>query len=574
MFGSDRMSLKAFLDTVEERLDSLTPEQLRSVLMDMALQVDSSERREFLDKLAPPEDEVIEDAKVSYQENLLDDIDALLEELEEEMEGAEEYYDTHRWYDDEDDESNPYEDCISGVEGLLDRTNAVFDNGDLELAREAYSKLFSVFDMEDDYGVGISDSDIEGLDMKEVIARYIRSIYEIGLPEDRPKSLFEVMSQLPQMMVSYKTVSLEDLMEISTRPLPDKERFLSNWISYLRMQDSKWADYWLREAIRLEDGTAGLRKLALSQGKERPRAFLDWMKALMNEGKYSDVVEAAQQVRTVVKPDMPIRAAIADCLLEAAEKLNDKELAFNAVWEAFYAKPGIDRLLDVWNSTTDDDQRVELMQRASERIEKYLAQKRPDFWYYQPDEDDAEIYVHVSKSTLAHAYLLSRDWESAQEMSRKEKVLGWSSSNNPQGLTVICFLGLASGARPPDFPVNLFLLWDDVLEKSLGHNGHNIVLPRLKSAYEEMFADASLGPQEEKLLNWSLSICRKRATAIVENQYRGSYGKAAALTVACAEVLKLRGDMQKSQAFIAEIRNQFPRHRSFQSELRTAEAKR
>jgi len=259
---------------------------------------------------------------------------------------------------------------------------------------------------------------------------------------------------------------------------------------------------------------------------------------------------------------------------EAAEKLNDKELAFNAVWEAFYARPGIDRILDVWNSTTDDDQRIELMQRASERIKKYLVQKRPSYWYYQPDEDGAEIYVHVSKSTLAHAYLLSKDWESARKMSLTERVLGWSSSDNPQGLTVICFLGLASGTRPPDFPVNLFLLWDDVLEKSLGYNGHKIILPRLKSAYEEMFADASLGPLEEKLLNWSLNISRKRAAAIVGNQHRGSYGKAATLTVACAEVLKLKGDIQKSQAFIAEIRNQFPRHRSFQSELRIAEAKR
>ena len=574
MSGSDRMSLKAFLDTVEERLASLTPEQLRSVLMDMALQVDSSERREFLDKLEPPEDESIEEAKVSYQENLLDDIDALLEELEETMEGAEEYYDTHRWYGDEDDESNPYEDCISEAEELLDRANAVFDNGDLELAGKAYSKLFPVFDMQDGYGVGISDTDMEGLDMKEVIARYIRSIYETARSEDRPKLLFEAMSQLPRMMIRYKTVSLEDLMEISTRPLPDKERFLSDWISYLRKQDSEWADYWLREAIRLEAGTAGLEKLALSQGKERPRAFLDWMRALMSEEKYSDVVEAAQQARTVVKPDMPIRAAIADCVREAAEKLNDKELAFDAVWEALYAKPGTSRLLDVWDSTTDDDQRVGLMQRASERIKKYLAQKRPSQWYYQPDEDGAEIYVHVSKSTLAHSYLLSRDWESARKMSLTERVLGWSSSDNPQGLTVICFLGLASGARPPDFPVNLFLLWDDVLEKSFGYNGHKIILPRLKSAYEEMFANASLGSLEEKLLDWSLNISRKRAVAIVGNQHRGSYGKAATLTVACAEVLKLRGDIQKSQAFITEIRNQFPRHRSFQSELRMAEGKR
>jgi two-component system cell cycle sensor histidine kinase/response regulator CckA len=50
----------------------------------------------------------------------------------------------------------------------------------------------------------------------------------------------------------------------------------------------------------------------------------------------------------------------------------------------------------------------------------------------------------------------------------------------------------------------------------------------------------------------------------------GSYDKAAILTVACAEVLRARGDKGAADTFVDEIRNRFPRHRAFQAELKTA----
>ena len=55
-----KIPLKSFLETVKQRLDSFSPGQLREILMNMALQVPSSERQEFWDKLTLPEDEVVE----------------------------------------------------------------------------------------------------------------------------------------------------------------------------------------------------------------------------------------------------------------------------------------------------------------------------------------------------------------------------------------------------------------------------------------------------------------------------------------------------------------------------------
>ncbi len=155
MSDSDKISIKWFMETVEEKLDSFTVMQLRLILTDMALQTPSAERQEFLDKLVPPEDETVEERRTVYQENLLNDIQDFLQELGDMIEeGVEEYYEEHHWGDwhDDEDASAPYEDYVDDMENLLDRTNTVFDNGNLELARDAYNKLFTVFKMEDDYG--------------------------------------------------------------------------------------------------------------------------------------------------------------------------------------------------------------------------------------------------------------------------------------------------------------------------------------------------------------------------------------------------------------------------------------
>jgi hypothetical protein len=217
---------------------------------------------------------------------------------------------------------------------------------------------------------------------------------------------------------------------------------------------------------------------------------------------------------------------------------------------------------------------MELMRRASERTKEYLS-KEIAFSFSFPgtplDDDDAEKYAHVTKSNLAHSHLLCKDWESAYEMSVEEKEIGWSNPNNSQGLVLICFLVLATEKAPSVFLPNLALLWNEALKNSLYfYDDEESILPRLKAVYDEMFSNASLGKNEKAFLRWCLNTSEKRATPIVQNQYRKSYWKAASLIIACAEVLKIRGEEQKGHSMIDDIRDKFPRHRAFQEKLRMA----
>jgi hypothetical protein len=138
---------------------------------------------------------------------------------------------------------------------------------------------------------------------------------------------------------------------------------------------------------------------------------------------------------------------------------------------------------------------------------------------------------------------------------------------------------MLSGRQPNALPSNLKELWQASLEYSSGFGYWNRIeeksesraLKRLGHVYGERLEAASLNRDEqEKYLAWCLDVTKRRVNAIVSEQHRGSYYKAAMLIAACAEVLQLRGDRKAADAIVEDTRNRFPRHRAFQSELNAA----
>jgi hypothetical protein len=586
MSRTEKMPLKTFWEAVEGRLVACSADELRAILRAMARETPPSGRRAFLEKLQIEEASIAAEQAIQ-QEELLAEIDDLAQELKAAMAEADNWEEQYEWgeYYDEEDNLGPYEEFVEPLTNLFDRTIATFDYGNLSLARAAYRKLFDLLALEDDYGRGVSPSDLSDVEMGEAVAQYLRAVHEAEPPARRPQTLFEQMGQVRSWLMNRRPM-LEDLIQISPQPLPDRERFLPDWIAFLQTQSGSDADAWLREAVRLSQGTPGLEALARTEGKTRPRAYLDWFTALEGEGRHKEVLAAAQEALQTLPSQLPIRAAIADHLCAAAARLNQMEALRAGRWQAFLAKPTLLRLLDVWEAVPMGEERMALMRRATQHMREYLARPphRPEMIGLWGGEDDLERPAWVDQSVLAHACLLAGDFEAAHQLAAGEKVLGWSSSHNPQGLVVPFFLALLSGRSPGALPPNLAGLWEWGLQSSLGFwvggwDKENPPLRRLEGAYAEQFAQASVRDEgQEKILllrlrsvqAWCLDVAQQRVNAIVGGQHRKSYGKAAMLTAACAEVLQLQGDREAASSFVSEIRNRFPRHRAFQAELKAA----
>ena len=575
----EKMSLKTFWDAVEQRLAACSADELRATLRTMAQETPPTERQAFLARLKPMAETAAAVQQALLQEDLLADIADLTHELEAEMEQADYREERYGWDEyDEEDSLGPYEEFVEPLVALFDRTDAAFDYGNLALARAAYQKLFAVLDVEDGYGRGVRAEDLESVDIGEARARYLRAVYETEPPARRPQALLEQMHQVQSWLVISRP-TLEDIIQISPQPLPDQGQFLADWIAFLRGQSGGDADSWLREAVRLSQGTQGLEELARAEGKKRPRAYLDWLVALEQEGKHRQVLTAAQEALQTLPDKLPIRAAIADHLCAAAAKLNETDTLRAGRWEAFVAKSYLARLLDLWEVAPAGGERTRLMQRSAQHVKDYLAhpsgrQEAGTWW----GEDGLERPVWIDKSVLAHAYLLAEDWDAARQLAAREKVLGWSSSANPQGLVLPFFLVLLSDKQPGALPSNLAQLWQQGLQNSIGFGywgeggkEEEGTLKRLERAYADRFSTASLSHgQQEQVLSWCLDVAQQRVNAIVSNQHRASYPKAAVLIAACAEVLRLRGKGKEADALLDDVLNRFPRHRAFQADLKAA----
>jgi hypothetical protein len=580
MTHTDKIPLKAFWETVEQRLAACSADDLRAILRMMAHGTPPSGRRAFLSSLEPVEGAAATPPQVIQQEDLLADIDDLAQEIKEAMRHADAWEDHYGWgeYYDDEDSLGPYEEFVEPLVGLFERAEAAFDYGEIPLARAAYRKLFGLLAIEDDYGRGVSLSDLAGVEADEAVARYLRAVYETESLACRPRALFEQVRHVQSWLFRSRPM-LDDLVQISPRPLPDRERFLADWITFLRTQDAPSGsnvDAWLREAVRLAQSTLGLEALARAEGQERPRAYLDWFAALEQEGKHREVLVAAQEALQALPARLPIRAAVADHLCAAAARLNETEALHLGRWEAFVAKPTLSRVLDLWDVGVDEAERTTLMQRAAEHIRDYLAHPPSRRDEIVRGDNGLERPAWIDRSVLAHACLLAGDWDAAHRLAAQGKVLGWSSGERHQGLVVGAFLVLLSGKEPETLPPNLMQLWQWRVQYSVTtwgweDEGESPIYKRLGRAYAERFVAAELDAgRQERFLSWCLDVAQQRVDAIVGNKHRGSYDKAAVLTVACAEVLRLRGDETAASKLVDDVRARFPRHRAFQAEVKIA----
>jgi hypothetical protein len=575
MSRSDTMSLKTFWETVERRLAACSGGQLRAILRSMAQEMPLTRRQTFLETLERVQEtgDALENAL--RQDDLLADVAHLAGALKAvaELAGGRHGRPGREGYDDQGS-ARPYAEFVEPLEALFDRAEAAFDYGHLPLARAAYQGLFEILRLQDSRGRGVSVSSLTGVDGGHAFARYLRAVYETEPLESRPQALFERMQPAARYGLVGLRPSLGALLRASPRPLPDREHFITDWIAFLRLQSGGAADAWLREAVRLSQGTEGLEMLARTEGRSRPRAYLDWFDALEEEDRLQDVFAAALEALQALPPTLPIRAAIADHLCAAAARLSDAEALHAGRWEAFLAQPLLSRLLDLWDAAPTEDKRTLWMRLAVAHVRDRLAHPPVHHIEVGWDADSTRGPVWVGTLVLAHGCLLAGEFDAARRLAEGGHVLGWSTGDNPQGLITSTFLVLLSGHSPDELPPNLAQVWQWGLDSgtdSSSSAGAAPVRERLKGAYAERFATASLSDgAQESLLSWCLDVAQRRVGAIVGGERRGSYGRVAVLTAACAEVLRLRGQAETATALAREMGDRFPGHRAFQTELRAA----
>lgn len=176
----------------------------------------------------------------------------------------------------------------------------------------------------------------------------------------------------------------------------------------------------MKEAVRLFEGTRGLERLALEEGRRFPSAFVEWLEALQNENQMEEMVRAARLGLETVPETLQIRATIADYLKAAARRLKRPDLILLSLQEALYADPSLARLLDLLEQAQDAKQKDEFLREARTGGEIPSA---PDL---------AQSFA--SRTLVVCCHILRADYAAVASLVASSKPLGWSYSDNPNAL--------------------------------------------------------------------------------------------------------------------------------------------
>jgi tetratricopeptide (TPR) repeat protein len=537
-------ALGPFLEQLEERLDRFTHAELQDALRTHARSLRPEERRAFLAILSPPKaaapsapsaPDTAEESDVA----LLDEIGDFIERLE-----AGEY--CHGWgWDSEigDERAFGDESWADEMDDLFDAAADAFLVGQHALAAAAYGRLLEAF-LLDDGPVFCGPAPPEEMvrtDVDEAKARYLRALYETTAPAERAAELLEAVLRLGYVG---SPMDLAALSAADTTPLTDLVSFLPGWLE--RLQGWRGDPYsrgdqvarLLREAIEISQGADGLAELARTRGE-----YLAWVEALVRAERRDEAIAAGREGLERLPPART-RALLAERVAELAVEDGDALLVLAARRSAWQAEPMTERLVALWRAARDT--------------------------HGHPDGVLAEetAAAHASDSLrerpalACRLWLLAGDYAPALDRFVAAPALGWSHPGHPGPVVLPFLLLIAAGQTtlPPDSA--LADLWGELDRSGSGFSsGYGDILLQTLSEHPVVAAQATLH------LNLAKEAIWQRMNAIVANQHRGAYERAALLVVAGAETLALRGDGPGATRFLARAADAFPRHRSFRGAL-------
>ncbi len=435
--------------------------------------------------------------------------------------------------------------------------------GDSKHAEKIYRTLFETLDMGQEPGhlPGADHSSMLEVDVAEHVALLLRSIYLNADCKARPDMVYENMRKYRHWAFS---INLKDIIDGLEIPLPDFERFLEDWIEFLKRQSGTHVSDLLREAVFIKGGIPAISEFARENPDKHPKAYIDWINALEQGNDTDSILKVAREGLSKIPRDHIVRAEVGEVISKIGETLNDNDLKLEGYKESFYSNPSVDYVIDLYitaiNCDCFEEIRDEVEQRINELKGKEDQRKYGDTQY--------EYSSHLSKEVLINSMLLGGRYEKVFEMCEGEESLGWSSSYHPKPILSNFLMIVLSKKRTYTKVLNKE--WEYAIS-NIDYSANKEYVQKYQRIIDVIKEDIQMTEkQEEFYLNWCKDEIGSRVDEIVSNQYRGSYFKAAGLIVAMAETLMNRGKRHKAMEFFQKYRDKYPRHRSFIRELSNA----
>ncbi|MGD9384356.1 MAG: hypothetical protein PVH55_09920, partial [Desulfobacterales bacterium] len=500
-------------------------------------------------------------SEVEPVEQILDDIEALKENIEERIDAIEDgsYWDDpddwghDNYYDEEPDYIS--EDQLNELESFFDAAEDLFMDDRLEDARRVYNALFTLISYVKE---NIYFSLGHEIDIREARARYCRCVYEtsnMGKRLDAFASAMEIDVSVPYDESEYDEnyPLLQDVIDARPDAMAGMESFLPAWKNVLATKETKGrAAVLLLETVYRLKGINGVSRLAKKWKNKQPQGYLFWLNTLKEKNDQEGIIKVGTEGLKALKQGR-FRERVAEFIIDAAGKLNDTKMLLMGTRERFFSRVNDQNLLDLVKEAIKQDARDKELDGV---INHFKSRKTMD-------DDQKTLYVKV--------LLMAGQLHDAFSMAKKEKSVGWSYHSNA-GVVFGSVLSVLSGYSQKADTIKT-LLKGYANQRCVCSERLSVVDEKGASFYEEIISGLNQKKITEanktEYLRWAEKIGKSRIEHIVSNKHRRAYGRAAQVLGSLAEAYTAMGQKNKAVKILHKYYNEkYNRFSAFRREVK------
>ena len=342
---------------------------------------------------------------------------------------------------------------------------------------------------------------------------------------------------------AFRNIHVEDSFSLGPEVLKDIDELWREWIMFLANTPGKTEYRLLKEAL-VYNSYANYDDYIEAIACNHPQIVIDLLNYLYLQEKVRELLEAGRKVLKYIDDKLLIKS---DILLYLARF--DDSIRKKCIFEAFQSNSNVANLLRIINNGYLIDYK--------EEINHFLKYDEKD---NRLPFDDELKENHVTKDNFYYLQFFLGNFDVFyQECLQHNVSLGWSYSFIDIAVKLWLLLFMNKRSKIYDVLLNevFFCLGVKDHIEFLDHEYYTI-FNKWRSHFEVK--------NVSEVLNWLQRLTQARVDAIVSNQHRKSYFKAAQLVIALGQALEDNGVMS-GEEFINNYHMQYRKYRAFRTEL-------
>ncbi len=413
----------------------------------------------------------------------------------------------------------------------------------------------------------LEENNIINTDIKQLALLTLYTEYQNVDKQERAEALYYYFSYY-----TFRKLHIEDMFYIGRETLKDSEQFWEDWINLLKTKKGNKAANLLKEAILYCDGIENLLKMADENVSIHPSLYLAVIAEYDAKHMYAEMEKAAEKALEKIDKNLVIRGEIALKAATVSDYLQHKENVMRFCWECFRSNSTVRNYLRLF--ITEEMAQKYGVQGAKSIINSIKHNNK----YY---EENSELRQNILRD--AEYYTLNfymGNFETMKKMSQNPSgSLGWSYSYIRIGIRLfLLYLYENPVLSKAGAVTEAYIRFEDskelenmlFFERDIIQESHEHKVSMFWNCFQRWKKYFPMEQAEKKkYLDWAEKIVYSRADAIVSGQHRCQYAEVAVLLAMVGEVKECMGIAGAKKEIFAEYKSKFPRHSSFQAEMKT-----